>query len=154
MECYEGTKINMPIKTFRGKIADGAEDTIVLHTNNGVTGYRITKLQVMGAEPGAGTYELVLQIWKVSQTAISAVVDFSDQTLLGVGYYRDNAGSQYTDSVIIIFDTDIFNQDIYLTAVDVSGNAKPINYYIELEQIKLDLNENTVATLKDIRNNA
>jgi len=27
-----------------------------------------------------------------------------------------------------------------------------MNYYIELEQVKLDLNENTVATLKDIRN--
>ena len=27
-----------------------------------------------------------------------------------------------------------------------------VNYYIELEQMKLDLSENTVATLKDIRN--
>jgi len=26
------------------------------------------------------------------------------------------------------------------------------NYYLELEQFKLDLNENTVATLKNIRN--
>ena len=30
--------------------------------------------------------------------------------------------------------------------------GESVNYYIELEQIKLDLNENTVATLKDIRN--
>jgi len=28
----------------------------------------------------------------------------------------------------------------------------PMNYYLELEQIKLDLSESTVATLKDIRN--
>ena len=41
-----------------------------------------------------------------------------------------------------------FNQDIYITCKS-SGN---MNYYMELEQIKLDLNENTVATLKDIRN--
>ena len=27
-----------------------------------------------------------------------------------------------------------------------------VNYYIELEQIKLDIGESTVATLKDIRN--
>ena len=46
---------------------------------------------------------------------------------------------------------EIFNQDIYITHVDSDASA-PINYYIELEQIKLDLNENTVATLKDIRN--
>lgn len=142
----------MPLKTFRGLVANNTQDTISLHTNNGSTGYRITKLEIMGAEPGTGTYELVLQVWKVSQTSITADVNFSDQTLLGVAYYRDNAGSQYTDSSTIIFDTDVFNQDIYVTAVDASGNAKPINYYIELEQVKLDLNENTVATLRDIRN--
>jgi len=32
------------------------------------------------------------------------------------------------------------------------GDVAPVNYYIELEQMKLDLNENTVDTLKDIRN--
>ena len=42
----------------------------------------------------------------------------------------------------------IFNQDIYVT----NYGSGAMNYYIELEQIKLDLNENTVATLKDIRN--
>ena len=31
-------------------------------------------------------------------------------------------------------------------------DSRPVNYYVELEQMKLDLNENTVATLKDIRN--
>ena len=45
----------------------------------------------------------------------------------------------------------IFNQDIYVTHKDVAV-GQTVNYYIELEQIKLDLNENTVATLKDIRN--
>ena len=29
--------------------------------------------------------------------------------------------------------------------------GKTMNYYIELEQVKLDLNEATVATLKDMR---
>jgi hypothetical protein len=43
-----------------------------------------------------------------------------------------------------------FNQDIFITLGSQSGAS--CNYYIELEQVKLDLNENTVATLKDIRN--
>ena len=46
-----------------------------------------------------------------------------------------------------------FNQDIYIT-LRCHNAAADVNYYIELEQVKLDLNENTVATLKDIRNNA
>jgi len=45
----------------------------------------------------------------------------------------------------------VVNQDIYITHIDTNG-AIPCNYYIELEQVKLDLSENTVATLKDIRN--
>ena len=32
------------------------------------------------------------------------------------------------------------------------GSAAICNYHIELEQMKLDLSEQTVATLKDIRN--
>ena len=51
----------------------------------------------------------------------------------------------------VVFDNMTFNQDIDITMVDVNGTQAG-NYYIELEQIKLDLNENTVATLKDIRN--
>ena len=44
-----------------------------------------------------------------------------------------------------------FNQDIYVTVSSLVGNPYVI-YYLELEQVKLDLSENTVATLKDIRN--
>jgi len=56
---------------------------------------------------------------------------------------------------VVIFDNEVFNQDIYITYTDNGGGSnEDINYYIELEQIKLDLSENTVATLKDIRNAA
>ena len=37
----------MPIKTFRGKLADDTQDTINLHTNNGLVGYRIKKFQLV-----------------------------------------------------------------------------------------------------------
>jgi len=43
------------IKTFRGKIADDTQDTINLHTNDGKTGYRITKFQAMTGEDPTGT---------------------------------------------------------------------------------------------------
>ena len=139
------------IKTFRGLIANGAQDTIVLHTNDGATGYRLVKFQVMPNIPGAVDVEAILQIWKVSQTTVTLTVDFSDQTLLGVNYYQDYSGEAYPSSSDIIFDHEVFNQDIYITSQQGTGSAA-MNYYIELEQIKLDMNENTVATLKDIRN--
>ena len=142
----------MTIKSFRGLIADGTQDSIILHTNDGSTGYIIKKFQVIQNTPGTGqSVEACMKIYKVQQTTIDNVVDFSDQTLLGVAYYQDNNGTAENSTLDVIFDGEIFNQDIFITHVDSDG-AVPMNYYLELEQIKLDLNENTVATLRDLRN--
>jgi hypothetical protein len=144
----------MPIKTFRGKIADEAQDTIVLHTNDGSIGYRLLTLQVIPENITTTTNAQLLKVFKTPQTTTTATVDFSDQTLLGVAFWSNNADTHLqSEDMITIFDQEIFNQDIYLTMVNVTG-SDPLNYYIELEQVKLDLNENTVATLKDIRNQA
>jgi len=141
------------IKTFRGQIADGAQDTVVLHTNDGSIGYRIVKFQIMDNAPGINSRESIVKIYKIEQdvTTIDALVDFSDQTLLGTAYLESHASPYYTEHQQVIFDGEIFNQDIYITHSDIDGN-NAVNYYIELEQMALDLNENTVATLKDIRN--
>jgi len=142
------------IVSFRGLIADGAQDTVVLHTNDGSIGYRITKFQLL---PGApfNDQESVVSIWKTEQTTVptsTPLIDMNNQVLLGVGIYKQAAtGSATGFTDVIFFDTEIFNQDIYITHTDHSG-TKTCNYYIELEQVKLDLNESTVATLKDIRN--
>jgi len=140
----------MTIKTFRGLIADGAQDTVVLHTNDGSMGYRIVKFQAIPEDPGQAIGEHMVKIYKIEQTSVTTTVDFSDQTLLGCVSISTHSGNLLFNEVII-FDTEIFNQDIYITHTDKAGSAN-CNYYIELEQIKLDLNENTVATLKDIRN--
>ena len=142
----------MPIKTFRGQIADAAQDTILLHTNDGSTGYRVVKFDIISSAPGTDNEEAVVKIYKVPQASIDAVVNFSDQTLLGVAFSAASANTYYSyGTPNIIFDREIFNQDIFVTYKAVLGSAS-MNYYIELEQVKLDLGENTVATLKDIRN--
>ena len=139
------------IKTFRGLIADDAQDTIVLHTNDGSTGYRIVKFQVMGITENE-IYESTIKIYKTDQTgSIDANVDFSDNHLLGAILYGDTGGSSIFSQQTVIFDNEIFNQDIYVTYKSIAA-ASDMNYYIELEQIKLDLSASTVATLKDIRN--
>ena len=145
----------MPIKSFRGLIKEGTQDIISLHTNDGSTGYRIKKFQLMPRAPGAETYNSIVKIYSIDQGTVpttGGTIDFSDQTLLAVAYLEDNASTAYTVGETIVFDNMTFNQDIYVTFTDNSSANISINYYIELEQIKLDLNENTVATLKDIRN--
>tara|TARA_R100000664_G_C2625568_1_gene57567 strand:+ start:10 stop:447 length:438 start_codon:yes stop_codon:yes gene_type:complete len=141
----------MPIKSFRGKIADATVDTIPLSTNNGSTGYKITKFTLMPADTDADQ-QITVQIFTIPQTGTpSADIDFSDNTLIAAGIYNQKGDARtYPDDKQVVFDNMIFNQDIYVTCQSLLGNA--INYYIELEQISLSLDENTVATLKDIRN--
>ena len=142
------------IKTFRGLIADNTQDTIVLHTNDGSMGYRIVNFHIMGPDPNE-SLESCVKIYKVTQTAsggpgVTATIDFSDNTLLAAGIMAGTTDRSIQEEVII-FDREIFNQDIYVTSKGESFTPN-MNYYLELEQIKLDLSESTVATLKDIRN--
>ena len=144
----------MTIKSFRGLMTDSTVDTITLHTNTGSTGYRIVKFEMMFSDPGATSAEHVMKIYKVPQTtaSVDGVVDFSDNTLLAAGYIKERGSDYYGHGLgPIVFDSEIFNQDIYVTHEAITAGGA-CNYYIELEQVKLDLNENTVATLKDIRN--
>ena len=151
----------MPIKSFRGLMASGTQDTIVLHTNTGSTGYKIKKFQIMPHVPGDNNdQEHIITIWKTKRTntelgdTTTTRPDFSDNTLLGAAFAVNDISSALNYSDGIIFDNEMFNQDIYVVLRDIGGATQSCNYYIELEQVKLDLNENTVATLKDIRNQA
>jgi len=149
MECHEGATM---IKTFRGLLADGVQDTIVLHTNDGSMGYRLKKFEVITEKPGQANVEATVTISKVSFTPLNTI-DLSNNTILGVAFYSGNSSAHiYPTSQVMIFDQEVFNQDIYVGNNDLQGEA--MNYYIELELIKLDLNENTVATLKNIKNEA
>jgi hypothetical protein len=150
----------MAIKSFRGMVSSGSIETVALHTNNGSTGYRIKKLQIVPNTPFAtdASSEHIFKIYKTPQTIVDGAIDFSDQTLLAVAVVAVSEDSTAGNGVFVydtvVFDNEVFNQDISLTCIDVEGAdaAQPCNYYIELEQIKLSLDENTVATLKNIRN--
>jgi len=136
------------IKSFKGQIAHTKEDIIVLHTNDGSTGYKIKKFQLFPRNFNVDD-EYNMQIWKITGLQ-SSTPDFSDNRLLAAGYIETVGGAAEGTKQVVVFDNEIFNQDIYVTLGSQNGNS--CNYYIELEQMKLDLNENTVATLKDIRN--
>ena len=140
----------MPIKSFRGKIADGGIETIPLHTNNGSQGYRLIRFELIGHDPNV-EQESSVQIFSIPKTTVPTTIDFDDETLLGAALYDLSASQAYNPGTVMIIDNVTFNQDIYITHFE-SKASQPVNYYIELELVKLSLDENTVATLKDIRN--
>jgi len=138
------------IISFKGRLDSGDIENIPLHTQNGSIGYKITKFQIIGVSENQ-TSEGTCKIFKTQPTTATSSIDFSDNRLIGVATFGDSSATPGNASAIVLFDNEIFNQDIYLTWLD--GFANKINYYIELEQMDLALDETTVATLKDIRNN-
>jgi len=142
------------IKTFRGILADGGQDRIRLSTIKGKVGYRIAKFRLFPNQPGQQTVENTLMIWNTEQASVSltaAVVDFTDSNLLGVGTFHETHADNLVTTDIVVFDREIFNQDIYITHTDTSGGAIPCNYYLELEVIPLDDAGAEYTTLKDLR---
>ena len=140
----------MVVKTFRGLLADGGQDRIRLQTIKGKVGYQIIKFQVLQKSPGAAHAEATVKIYKNSQSTVNAVVDFTDSDLLAAASYQKNE-SATSGSETIIFDTEIVNQDIYVTSDNASAHTEPMNYYIELEVIPLDDAGAEYTTLKDMR---
>jgi len=137
------------IKTFRGQLANAGQDRIRLQTIKGKVGYKIVKFQCM--QDGFGNSEMILKIYKQSQSSIDSVINFTDSDLLAACMISGSSGAEaYPEDVTIIFDSEIFNQDIYISAA-ASSSPDPTNYYLELEVIPLDDAGAEYTTLKDLR---
>ncbi len=144
------------IKTFRGLLDDGEQEKIRLSTKKGKIGYKIKKFQLMSRDAGETAHEMesTCKVFKVNQSAINTIVDFSDGNLLAagqIGSHRDFV--TYPQSTIVIFDIEVFNQDIFITHKNNHADAAPCNYYLELEAMSLTDNAAAVSTLRDIRLN-
>ena len=136
------------IKTFRGKLADASFSTIHLAGGESAEGYRIVKLELMPEEPGGTTSESVVQIFTVPQTVASPTMDFTDDTLLAAAFMATSDSHVYPVKDIVIFDHDVVNQDLYITHQNTGGTTAPVNYYLELEQIKMSKGEEAVVNFK------
>ena len=139
--------------SYRGTLPMGEEDRISLATIRGKVGYKITKFQIISTTPGAANVEYIGKITKVKDTNIGPTVNFTNKDLLAVAQSKIPAGSStdgFTESIIF---QDIINQDIFVNITDPDGGTNPGNFYLELEQFKLNLNESTFATLKNLRSN-
>ena len=138
------------MKSFRGILTHEEQVTIRLGTIRGEVGYMIRKFQLINKDPRDLPAECIAKIFTVKQDAVTDVIDFSDMTLLAVSYFTNSDNPAYASDSVIIFDSVKVNQDIYVTMYS-DHDDKNCNYYLELEQFKLDENEATVATLKDMR---
>jgi hypothetical protein len=142
----------MPIKSFRGSIDDNEQIKINLTHRDGRTGYKIIKFECM--QSTFGNSEMVIKVYSTPQTANTGTIDFNEVDLLAAAMVSgDVLGEHFTEDSNVIFDQVIFNQNIFITALGVSS-AQRTNYHIELEQMRIDSDEATMATLKNMRTTA
>ena len=132
-------------------MADNTQDTIVLHTNDGSMGYRIVKFELIPNDPGGVAAEHIVQVFKIEQTTMSNDINFADNTLIAAGYVSNaTSGDSSPPRQTIVFDNEVFNQDIYITHEE-RKDVSSCNYYLELEVIPLTDHAAEYTTLKDIR---
>ena len=141
----------MTRKTFRGLLTDGGQDKIHLAGDRPEDGYKIVKFEILPRVPGLVSQESIIKIYMAEQTAVDAVVDFTDRNLLGAAFYSDD-NNNYPGGSIIIFDNMTFNQDVYVTHSEITGSAD-CNYYMELEQVKMSGPEQAAVNFRAIIQN-
>ena len=142
----------MVVKTFRGVLADGGQERIRLQTIKGKVGYKIVKFQMMITNYGSNRGSFV-QIWKNEVASVSTGepdLNFTDSDLLATALQIYQASNLTLSDQTIIFDNEVFNQDIFITHTERSGGGSA-NYYLELEVIPLDDAGAEYTTLKDMR---
>jgi len=139
----------MVVKTYRGALKDGAQDKIRLQTIKGKVGYQIRAFRLF-PPTGDSNIEATVKIYKTEQSTIDNTVNFTDSNLLAAAMFTDTTSANYPAEFHVIFDNEIFNQDVFITHSDPVMTAK-VNYYIELEIIPLDDANAEYTTLKDMR---
>jgi hypothetical protein len=137
------------IKTFRGMLANETQERIHISGGEHDIGYRIHKFVIMPNQP-KNDYEVTAKIYANKQ-ALPLVhadqVNFNEDNLLAAAFTGLASGA-YAGAKIVIFDNQVFNQDIFIQCLDSAGSPQSVNYYLELEEIKMPKNEQAVVNFK------
>jgi len=131
---YTGTG---KMHSFRGLLADGGQDKIRIEGATGKIAWRITKFEVLSNAPMLNDLISIVSVWREKQAAVTATtIDFTIEELLAVGLWMDGDALTEPATFHTIFDNALFSRNIYVTNVDAAGSGS-INYYIELEEVKV-----------------
>jgi hypothetical protein len=122
--------------------------------SSGMKTVRASKLELFPAKFGYLDQESTVTIFKTQGNTISSEVDFSNQDLIAASCLSSDNAETSPLNLSSVFDGEVFNQDIEICHNDGHADANPVNYYLELEKVSLDLHQASAATLKNIRNSA
>jgi len=120
------------VHSYRGLIGDGKQQKIQIQGAVGAIAWRITKFQIFPQTTDTAR-DSIVSIWRESQSGVSAGADFSNDELLAAALWYN---STYETDDAVVFDNQLFVRNIWITHFESIGSAA-INYYIELEEVKV-----------------
>jgi len=131
---YKGTG---QMHSFRGLLGDGKQEKIRIEGATGEIAWRITKFHLLPNDPAGSAGEFTVKIYRENQSSITGVIDFTEDELLAAGFFSaGNSSQNYPQDVHVIFDNALFVRNIWISSID-SDASSSINYYIELEEVKV-----------------
>ena len=124
------------VLSFRGLLADQAQDEIALERQNANVAYRIRKFEVMSQSPKDADLVGIVKVWREKQSSphTATTINFGDPNLLAVALWREGNLLTEANTFHTIFDDILFSRNIYVTSVDSDGSGG-MNYYLELEEV-------------------
>jgi len=131
---YNGTG---KIHSFRGLLADGAQERIRIQGATGEIAWRITKFQIMPNNFNTAD-EYNISVFREDPPAAYdfGTFDFTNDELLAAAYLENNATAGDFVLSTVIFDNTLFVRNIHIVLSSQAGKA--CNYYIELEEVKVN----------------
>jgi len=139
---------------MRGQTASGGQEILEFGARtkeNKNMAYRLTEFTLYPSTGiGSQTCELVGSITAGKTAVAPSDPDFSDDALLGVAQYRDNANDIYqnTPSSGVVDDTFKITQNLILMVQDVGGNNLPVNWHCRFEAVKMTDSETAATNYK------
>lgn len=128
---YKGTG---KVHSFRGLMEDGDQRRIRIQGATGEIAWRITKFEVVSRAPVGNSPEAIIKIFREEQSTVDAYIDFDNDELLAAAFLENNQSVAGEGQNVVIFDNALFSRNVYVTTTSTDG---AINYYIELEEVKV-----------------
>ena len=141
------------LHTCRGQILSSTYLRIPLDRMDPTLCWRVTEFQVSSGQTGAAAFDASTGVLTTEEPGLTTWVppgafDYSDNRQ--IAWARDSSLASAADSgTWSLVDSDnLISEDLFVVVWNRTADPGYINYYIRLELVKVNLNENLFATVR------
>lgn len=140
-------------RTCRGQILSGTYLRIPLDRMEPTICWRVTEFQVSSGQAAAAAFDAstgLLTTEEPGLTTWAAPGQFNYADNRQIGWARDNCLDSAADNGVwnLVDEDNLISEDLFVVVWNRTADPGYINYYIRLEMVHVNLNENLFATVR------